>query len=105
MPNTDQYLSSFTIPDQLHVDKLSFDGDSLTIHASTASHAAECPLCEQPSQRIHGCYTRTLADLPWCGMPVRLCVLRGGVRVRKFFCDVPSCERAQDLRRASASMR
>jgi transposase len=88
MPNTDQYLSSFTIPDQLHVDELSFDGDSVTIHASTASHAAECPLCKQPSRRIHGCYTRTLADLPWCGMPVRL-----RVRVRKFFCDVPSCER------------
>ena len=88
MPNTDLYGGSFTIPKQLHVDELSFTGDLLTIYASTTNLAAECPLCGQPSRRIHGCYTRTLADLPWCGTPVRL-----RIRVRKFFCDVPSCER------------
>ena len=88
MPNTDPYTSSFTIPSQLHVDALSFDGDLVTIHASTEGSAAECPLCEQPSRRVHGYYTRTLADLPWCGTPVRF-----RVRVRKFFCDQPSCER------------
>ena len=88
MPNTDPYGGSFTIPKQLHVDELSFTADLLTIYASTTNLAAECPLCRQPSRRIHGCYTRTLADLPWCGVPVRL-----RVRVRKFFCDEPSCER------------
>ena len=88
MPNTDLHGSGFTVPDQLHVDALSFDGDLVTIHASTEGHATECPLCERPSRRVHGCYTRTLADLPWCGIPVRL-----RVRVRKFFCDEPSCER------------
>jgi hypothetical protein len=31
MPNTDPYNGSFTIPDRLHVDALSFDGDLLTI--------------------------------------------------------------------------
>ena len=88
MPNTNPYGGSFTIPKQLHVDELSFTGDLLIIYASTTNLAAECPLCGQPSRRIHGCYTRTLADLPWCGTPVHL-----RVRVRKFFCDVPSCER------------
>lgn len=88
MPNTDPHGSGFTVPDQLHVDALSFDGDLVTIHASTEGHATECPLCERPSRRVHGRYTRTLADLPWCGIPVRL-----RVRVRKFFCDEPSCER------------
>jgi transposase len=88
MPNADPYSGSFTIPDQLHVDRISFDGDLVTIHASTEGPAAECPLCEQPSRRLHGGYTRTLADLPWCGTPVRL-----RVRVRKFFCDESSCER------------
>ena len=81
-------LGGFTVTDQLHVDTLSFDGDLVTIHASTEGHATECPLCERPSRRVHGRYTRTLADLPWCGIPVRL-----RVRVRKFFCDEPSCER------------
>ena len=88
MPNTNPYGGSFTIPKQLHVDELSITGDLLIIYASTTNLAAECPLCGQPSRRIHGCYTRTLADLPWCGTPVHL-----RVRVRKFFCDVPSCER------------
>ncbi|MDQ3182499.1 MAG: ISL3 family transposase [Actinomycetota bacterium] len=88
MPNADPYSGSFTVPDRLHVDLISFDGDLVTIHASTEGPAAECPLCERPSRRLHGSYTRTLADLPWCGTPVRL-----RVRVRKFFCDEPSCER------------
>jgi transposase len=88
MSNMHPYLGSFTIPEELHVDELSFEGDLVTVYASTASPAAECPLCGHSSRRIRGCYTRTLADLPWCGIPVRL-----RVRVRKFFCDQPSCER------------
>lgn len=88
MPSTHLYSDSFTIPEQLHVDEISFEGNLLIIYASTASPVAVCPLCEQPSRRVHGYYSRTLADLPWCGMPVRL-----RVRVRKFFCDEPSCER------------
>src|SRR5918911_1039328 len=88
MPNADWYLTSFTIPEGLNVDALSFDGDSLTISGCLRGSEAHCPVCGERSRRIHGCYTRTLADLPWCGTPVRL-----RVRVRKFFCDVPSCER------------
>lgn len=88
MPNTDPYSGSFTIPEQLHVDEISFGRDLVTVHASTENPAAECPLCGRPSRRVHSRYERTLADLPWGGMPVRL-----RVRVRKFFCDEPSCER------------
>jgi len=87
MPGIDPY-GGFTIPEHLHLDALSFDGDSLTIHASTDDPAARCPCCQRPSRRVHGRYTRILADLPWSGTPVRL-----RVRVRKFFCDEPSCER------------
>ena len=74
MPNADPYSGSFTIPEQLHVDQISFDGDLVTVHASAGGPAAECPLaecplaecplCEGPSRRLHGSYTRTLADLP-----------------------------------------
>jgi transposase len=88
MSDTDPYGSSFTIPNQLHVDALSFDGNLVTIHASMEGPTAECPLCQQPSRRVHGYCTRTLADLPWCGTPVRF-----RVRVRKFFCGEPACER------------
>jgi transposase len=88
MLNTNPYSASFTIPDQLHVEALSFDGDSLTISGSVRGSAALCPVCGRPSRRVPGRYTRTLADLPWSGTPVRL-----RVRVRKFFCDEPTCER------------
>lgn len=88
MLNPDSYRASFTIPEKLHVDGLTFDQDLVTIHASTESLTAKCPLCGHPSRRIHGLYTRTLADLPWSGVPVRL-----RLRVRKFFCDNSSCER------------
>jgi transposase len=88
MSNAAPYDAYFTIPGYLRIGALSFDGDLLTIHASTEKSAAECPLCGRPSRRVHGRYTRTMADLPWCGTPVRL-----RVRVRKFFCDEPTCER------------
>jgi transposase len=88
MPDAKPHLANFTVPNQLRVEALSFDGDSMTIHASTGRSAAGSPLCGRPSRRINGRYTCTLADLPWCGVLVRL-----RVRVGKFFCDEPSCER------------
>src|SRR6266571_4742688 len=54
---------------------------------STRPHAV-CPDCGQPSERPHSRYTRTLADLPWQGIPVRL-----WLRTRRFFCDRRDCPR------------
>ena len=85
MSNTDRYGVSFIIPQQLHVEALFFDGDLLTISGCLRGSGARCPVCGETSRRIHGFYTRTLADLPWSGTPVRL-----RVRVRKFFCDEPA---------------
>ena len=50
--------------------------------------AAYCPLCGTASTSIHSHYQRAPADLPWGGHPVKLIL-----RVRKFFCEAPSCER------------
>lgn len=90
MLNTDPGFAStsFTIPDRLHVEALSFDGGLLTISGCVRGAEARCPVCGEPSRRVHSRYTRTLADLPWSGFPVRL-----RFRVRKFFCDQPSCKR------------
>jgi transposase len=38
---------------------------------------------------VHSRYTRQVADLPWCGVAVRL-----QLQVRRFFCDQPTCPRA-----------
>jgi transposase len=57
-------------------------------------------VCGKQSVRIHSCYTRTLADLPWQGIPVTL-----HLRVRRFFCDEISCHRAIFAERLSGLVR
>ncbi len=47
-----------------------------------------CPVCHQPSVRMHSRYRRTLTDLPWGGRVVRIVL-----HVRKFFCMVATCPR------------
>ncbi len=49
---------------------------------------ALCPDCEQSATRVHSRYTRTLADLPQGGTPVRLVL-----QVRRFFCRSEACLR------------
>ena len=47
-----------------------------------ASASAACPRCGTDSRHVHSCYPRTIADLPWAGVPMILRFL-----ARRFFCD------------------
>jgi transposase len=76
------------IPPSLRVDALIVADDGITIRAVADAPDARCPLCSEPAGRVHSRPTRTLADLPWAGVVVRL-----RIQVRKFFCDYPSCSR------------
>ena len=76
------------IPPSLHVATLLLDGEGLTLLASFAATAVPCPLCGQLADRVHSRYTRSLADLPWATLVVRLRVV-----VRKFFCANAACPR------------
>src|SRR5579883_863217 len=49
----------------------------------------QCPVCAQPSARIHGRYQRTVCDLPCAGRTVILLLT-----VRRFVCTTPTCSRA-----------
>ena len=60
----------------------------LTVAASTTPAEAACPLCQEPSQRVHSRYTRTLAGLPCCGQRVQWLM-----QVRRFRCLNASCKR------------
>jgi len=62
---------------------------SITLAARTTSAEVRCPVCATLSRRVHSCYVRTLAELPWQGIPVSV-----RLHVRRFFCDALSCERA-----------
>lgn len=55
----------------------------------TTPSSAHCPICAQPSARVHSHYARFVADLPMAGRAVHLCL-----QVRKFFCGNPRCRRS-----------
>src|ERR671921_3006878 len=75
-------------PALLTLDGISVRGEVIVFALRTVAPEAHCPLCGHPSQRIHSRYLRTLADLPWQGIPVRFHLV-----ARKFFCDNPACQR------------
>ena len=52
----------------------------------TTSVRAACPCCNRSSSRIHSRYTRTVADLPWHGIAVKL-----ELCVRRFRCQNSLC--------------
>jgi len=62
------------------------DADATTLTVSPSSVEARCPTCATRSTAVHSTYTRRPADLPALGRVVRL-----AVRVRRFYCRVPTC--------------
>ena len=61
----------------------------IEVRARCRVDTACCPLCNEPSRRVHSRYVRSLADLPWQGVAVRVQLL-----VRRFRCDTTSCSRS-----------
>ncbi len=75
-------------PNLVRLEYLAPDARSITLVVSSLRTAVPCPDCASPASRTHSGYSRTVADLPWNGVHVRL-----RLRTRKFFCDHPHCER------------
>ncbi len=75
-------------PLELQLEDIRFAAPELIVTATARRRVVACPKCGHASTRIHSKYRRTLADLPWHGLRVRL-----DVSVRRFFCDVPGCQR------------
>ena len=61
---------------------------TLIVVLRSTTPTALCPVCQQPSARIHSHDERNPTDLPWGGTPLRLLL-----RVREFFCPTPACPR------------
>jgi transposase len=72
----------------LRVGQVADDGDGVWLAASSRAVSACCPVCGSPSSRVHACYTRTIADLPAGGRPVRVVL-----SVRRFRCLEQACRR------------
>ena len=80
--------AAFLIPPSLHVAALLLGDDGVTIRAVSEATGVCCPVCGEPSDRVHSRYERTLADLPWARFAVRF-----RLQVRRFFCENPACPR------------
>ena len=76
------------LPDELEVTGIEMSDEGITITAVSKQLRACCPLCGAGASRLHSCYTRTVADLPCSGQQVQVLV-----GVRRYFCDVPTCQR------------
>src|SRR6266571_6181481 len=93
------------LPDGIFISSVRTAPTELVVHIACRRSCATCPLCQQPSERVHGTYGRTVADLPCAGRRV---ILR--LSVRKFVCSVPTCprkiftERLPDLVQSYARM-
>src|SRR6266705_5587868 len=76
------------LPDGLVIASLLATETQLVVHVACRLPTACCPLCHLPSDRIHGHYGRTVADLPCAGRHVIL-----ALTVRKVVCRTPTCPR------------
>jgi transposase len=86
MPDTRTILPDTEMLKLLYVGA---SGESITLTARTTSAEVCCPVCGTLCRRVHSHYIRTLADLPWQGIPVSV-----RLHARRFFCDAVSCQRA-----------
>src|SRR5260370_25861192 len=81
--------SCFGLPENIVVTSVHPTTLMMSISIACCVPVTLCPLCQQPSERVHSKYQRTVADVP-CGGRRMLLLLT----VRKFICHTCDCERS-----------
>jgi transposase len=105
MEDVDTASLLFSFPDDIVISSVRVTTNEVVLHIACRRPCAACPLCGQHSERVHGHYGRTVADLPCAGRRVVL-----ALTVRKFVCTTPTCprqvftERLPDLVQSYARM-
>ena len=74
------------VPARLDISRIVPTVDHVTIEASLARSAVDCPGCGMPSRRLHSHYHRVLSDLPWQGRPATIRVTARRFRCLNFAC-------------------
>src|SRR5207249_1570499 len=77
-----------SLPEGIFISSVRATTTELVVHIACRRLCAGCPVCQQPSERVHGQYGRTVADLPCAGRRVIL-----ALTVRQFVCGTPTCPR------------
>lgn len=78
----------FPLPEGLRITEVCHQESGLLISVLSERLSASCPLCHQESTSVHSRYLRRLRDVPCTGQSVSL-----HLRVHKFFCRNPECQR------------
>ena len=87
----------------LQLQQVEITEEDLLLVVKATERESKCPVCGVASTRVQSHYQRTLQDLPWGGLRVRL-----RLHVRRFFCPKADCprqmftERLPNLAQASA---
>ena len=81
--------SCFDLPENMTIISVHPTALTLTIDLACSDLTACCPLCHQPSERVHSKYQRTVADVPCGGRRVLLLLT-----VRKYICHTCDCLRS-----------
>src|SRR5215207_4049801 len=80
-------------PTSIRLEKIIQHPSSLTLVVAATQPRPECPRCHRPSTRVHSYYTRTVADLPWHDVAVRLELhtrrfrCKNSLRTKRVFCE------------------
>jgi transposase len=72
MDDLDTASLLLSLPDSIFISSVRSTTTELVVHIACRRTCAACPLCQQPSERVHGHYGRTVADLPCAGRRVIL---------------------------------
>ena len=81
--------SCFNLPENMAITSTHPTASALTIDLTCSDPTACCPLCQQPSERVHSRYSRKVADVPCGGRRVLLLLT-----VRKYICHTGDCPRS-----------
>ncbi|MFI1735591.1 ISL3 family transposase, partial [Streptomyces acidicola] len=72
----------------LVVEGVTDEGEVIRVSARTRDDPVACPVCGQPTGRVHGFHGRVVADVPVDGRRVVV-----SVRIRRLVCPVLGCPR------------
>jgi len=64
MSHLDTTSPFLPLPDGVVIASVHPTASRLVVQVACCHPSADCPLCQEPSEQVHGDYVRTVADLP-----------------------------------------